>query len=82
MARLEQLVSSELECVVGGAEPSVGARAWQHVKEFSGGFVAGAYSGRREDQPWGNNSSQTSKLGGELGVMATLGVGSNMPRRR
>ena len=77
------LSSAELAAVTGGAEPpSWGQRAWQATKDFTGGFLAGAYSGRRDDQPWGDSSSQTSKLGGELGVMSTLGIGSRIPRRR
>jgi hypothetical protein len=84
---MRELSLQDLACVVGGAEgqpqqPGFGERAWQHVKDFTGGFLAGAYSGQRDDQPWGNSSSQTSKLGGELGVMSTMGIGQRIPRRR
>lgn len=74
-----------LATVTGGAEQqqSWASRAWQGTKDVTGGFVAGALSGRREDQPWGDSSSQMSKLGGELGTMATMGMGQRMrlPRR-
>ena len=75
-----------LATVTGGAEqqPGWGSRAWQATKDVSGGFVAGATTGLREDQPWGNSSSSASKLGGELGVMSTLGIGGGrmrVPRR-
>jgi hypothetical protein len=76
-----------LASVTGGAEqqqPGWGSRAWQATKDVTGGFVAGATTGLREDQPWGDSSSQMSKLGGELGTMATMGMGQRMrlPRRR
>jgi hypothetical protein len=74
-----------LAAVTGGAEQpqqSWGQRAWQTTKDFTGGFVAGAFSGRSEDQPWGNSSSRASKAGGETGVMATMGLGQRIPRRR
>lgn len=77
--------NAALATVIGGADQqqSFGQRAWQATKDLTGGFVAGATTGRRDDQPWGNSSSQTSKLGGELGVMATMGMGQRMrpPRR-
>jgi hypothetical protein len=83
---LVELTTRGLADVVGGGEqpakPGLGARGWQHVKDFTGGFLAGAYSGETADQPWGNSSSQTSKLGGEVGVMSTLGMGTRLPRRR
>jgi hypothetical protein len=72
----------DLTHVIGGAEtqPSWPQRAWQATKDVTGGFIAGAYSGMREDQPWGDSSSQMSKLGGELGVMSTMGMGQRIPR--
>lgn len=78
--------TAALATVIGGAEKpqqeSWGQRAWQTTKDFTGGFVAGAVSGRREDQPWGDSSSRASKAGGETGVMATMGLGQKIPRRR
>ena len=82
---METIHPSALATVSGGAEqaqPGWGARAWQTTKDFSGGFVAGALSGRSEDQPWGDPSSRASKAGGETGVMATMGMGQRIPRRR
>ncbi|MBA3499187.1 MAG: hypothetical protein M4D80_18760 [Myxococcota bacterium] len=81
---METITSAALASVIGGAEqqPSWGQRAWQTTKDFTGGFVAGAVSGRREDQPWGDSSSRASKAGGETGVMATMGLGQRIPRRR
>jgi len=78
-----EISSIDLATVTGGAEQQSWAQsAWQGVKDVSGGFVAGAWSGRRDDQPWGNSSSQMSKLGGELGTMATMGMGQRNPFRR
>ena len=91
MLALETISCADLATVTGAAnesapaapsEPGVASRVWQGVKDVSGGFVAGATTGRRDDQPWGNSSSQMSKLGGELGVMATGGFGQRIPRRR
>jgi hypothetical protein len=82
---MEAISTAALATVTGGAEQpqqSWGQRAWQTTKDFTGGFVAGALSGRREDQPWGDSSSRASKAGGETGVMATMGMGQRIPRRR
>ncbi len=82
---LATISSFDLVHVTGGATPPVpgesgpaaepapqqswGQTAWQGVKDFSGGFVAGATTGKRADQPWGDSSSRASKAGGETGVM-------------
>lgn len=60
-------------------QQSWGQSAWQGVKDFTGGLVAGATTGRRADQPWGDSSSRASKAGGETGVMLTGRTGR--PRR-
>jgi hypothetical protein len=81
---MRELSLHELDHVVGGAaegqpeQPGFLQRTWQGVKDVTGGFVAGAYSGLREDQPWGDPSSQLSKLGGETGVMVTMGMGQRL----
>jgi hypothetical protein len=77
---VETISIAALATVIGGAEQqqSWGQRAWQTTKDFTGGFVAGAFSGRREDQPWGDSSSRASKAGGETGVMATMGMGQRL----
>jgi hypothetical protein len=81
---MTEISSTDLAVVTGGAEPQQtwAQSAWQGFKDVTGGAVAGAWSGRREDQPWGNSSSQMSKLGGELGTMATMGMGQRNPFRR
>jgi len=89
------LSSIDLGRVTGGQAPPVpseggapaepapqqswGQSAWQGVKDFTGGLVAGATTGRRDDQPWGDSSSRASKAGGETGVMLTGRTGR--PRR-
>ena len=80
---MKTLDLATLAIVTGGAEqPGWGQRTWETVRDFSGGFVAGALSGRRDDQMWGDPSSRASKAGGETGVMATMGMGQRIPRRR